>query len=604
MNSNFCLTLSPQRQQLLYQFNAHHKITQQPSYYWFPSPWLHQYRPFIDGLLLATTNDIKANPKSPRSVTFNPKQASKSLAYKKSNGGFLMLELSLALLLSSVAAGLAFWSAHRAELASQAMMQADQLQNIAYAAETLLIEHYQAFQAGQAIIRNGVSIEFGSASGQALAPTLEQLRSMALGLSPGSNFGSYKSLQNASYVTKIERIPAGCESSASGASCNLAGLVCLDQPVQDESILAGSQKREIDGFALGKMMGKIGGNSGISLLGLAHQITGAGGAWTTKNPFPENPAGIICIRFGFGASGFGQFLRVKDNRDPQFQNNLTAQGNISSVNGSLGAGTGQADNHDCRLGEILNSGAFWSRSNSCIKRAWVEGQTGEIGLADNNGKTRAQLLSNGEISSHDASGQIKAGFSYQGLVSMAKADVIVNNQGNAGLRANGESFADSVVIQKSANVGSSCPTNNAMIWGTNQNYLRLLKCENFIWVATGLHQANLGDACNVNGEIGQSPNKVSIICVGNTWQSTTSRMGKFATAATFIAQNASVIKKPACGSGGIAKIIEIPQSINASRLFLNFKAKDNGNSWTTLITDGEGIAINSSALVETGCWYN
>lgn len=520
--------------------------------------------------------------------------------------GFLMLELSLALLISSLAAGLAFWSAHRADMASQAMMQADQLQNIAQAAETLIMEHYQEYQAGQPIIRNGLRLDFGSTPGKALAPTLDQLRGMALGLTAGSNYGSYKSLQNASYLTQIERIPEGCESISSGSSCNISGLVCLDKPVHDLNLSGLNNNLEIDGFGLGKMMGKIGGNAGISLLGSASKITGSGGAWTANNPLNTQPAGIICIRFGFGASAYSQFLRVKDNRDPQFQNNLSALGNITSNNGSIGAGTGTDSNNqqECRLGEIINSGAFFSRSSQCIKRAWIDGNNGEIGLADSKGKSRVILKANGEILSLDEAGQNRAGFTYQGLSSIAKADQIMNNQGNAGLRANGESFANSFVIGSTAIAGASCPTNNAMVWGSTTHHLRLLKCENLIWVASGINQANVGDTCSVNGEIAESATKVSIICVGNFWQTTTSRMGKFSIMATYLAANGSVINKPACGSGGVAKIMNTPQALDGRKLFLNFKAQDNGSTWTTLISDGDGIALGGSALIETGCWYS
>jgi hypothetical protein len=529
-----------------------------------------------------------------------------SLHRKITISGFLMLELSLALLISSLAAGLAFWSAHRADMASQAMMQADQLQNIAQAAETLVMEHYQEYQAGQAIIRNGLRLDFGTEPGKALAPTLDQLRGMALGLTAGSNFGSYKSLQNASYLTQIERIPVGCENTASGSSCNISGLVCLDKPVQDFNPSGMNTNTEIDGFGLGKMMGKIGGNAGISLLGSASKITGSGGAWTANNPLNSQPAGIICIRFGFGASAYGQFLRVKDSRDPQFQNNLTTQGNITSINGSIGAGTGTSPSNqqECRLGEIINSGAFFSRSSQCVKRAWVDGNNGEIGLADNNGKSRILLKANGEVLSLDEAGQNKAGFTYEGLNSIAKADQIINNQANAGLRANGESFANSFVLGKTAIAGTSCPTNNAMVWGTSTHHLRLLKCENWVWVASGTSQANVGDACSVNGEIAESPTKVSIICVGNVWQTTTSRMGKFSIMASYLANHGSVINKPACGSGGVAKIMNTPQTLDSRKLFLNFKARDNGSTWTTLITDGDGLAIAGSTLVETGCWYS
>lgn len=559
---------------------------------------------YVDGNQHHENFGIHLKKTSHQRTTLN--NVSKKSSPKYLMAGFLMLELSLALLISSLAAGLAFWSAHRAEMASQAMLQADQLHNVARAAETLVMEHYHDYQTGQSVVRNGIELQFGSDQGNALSPTLDQLRAMALGLSPGSNYGSYKNLHRASYQTHIERIPAGCEKSSSGASCNITGLVCLDQPVRELSNASNQDNSEIDGFGLGKMIGKIGGDAGISLVGSSSKITGAGGAWSANNPIHNSPAGVICVRIGFGASGFGQFLRVRDQRDPQFQNNLSAQGNISSYAGSIGAGTGKPEDVEleCRLGEILNSGAFWSRSRQCVKRAWIEGHSGEIGLANERGTTRVRLQSNGEISSLNDAGEKKAGFSYEGLNSLLKADELRNNQGNAGLNASGEVFGESVVIGLSAVAGQSCPTNHAMVWGSTQHHLKLLKCENQVWVMSGTTQGIIGQACTTNGEIGESPNKVSIICVGNIWQTTTSRMGNFSTSATYLAKHGSQIQKPACGSGGVPKIKQIPQTIDSRKLYSSFKAQDNGHQWTALMTDAEGQATLASSLIETGCWYD
>ncbi len=129
----------------------------------------------------------------------NPRlHANKGLAALKHQVGYLMLEMSLSLLLGLMAAVLAFWSTHRAELATQAMMQADNLSSVAKAAETLVLEHYDAYQAGLPVTRNGVTLPFGTAPGQALTPTLANLRAMAVGITPGSNFGSFCITFNAS----------------------------------------------------------------------------------------------------------------------------------------------------------------------------------------------------------------------------------------------------------------------------------------------------------------------------------------------------------------------------------------------------------------------
>lgn len=318
-----------------------------------------------------------------------------------------------------------------------------------------------------------------------MTPTLDNLRGMAVGITPGSNFGNYKTLNDASYITSIKREPAGCELTPNGQTCNITGLVCMDRPVQDY----GAPVNETDDFAIGKMVGKIGGDGGTSIAGSAVTITGAGDAWSDPNPFAGTPVGIVCARFGFGSAAFGNFLRVRDTRDPNFQNNVTVAGNIASPAGTVGAGTGNPGSGACRLGEILASGAFWSRSATCVRRAWIDGNAGEAGVADAAGTTRAVLKDNGEILSMDAAGAVKAGFTYTGASSNAVADNLLNNAGNAGLRANGESFANSVIINTAAIPGAGCPTNDAMVWGTGSTSLVLIKCVANIWTATHLMNA-------------------------------------------------------------------------------------------------------------------
>ncbi len=525
----------------------------------------------------------------------------------RKQAGFLMLEASLAMLITLAAAGLAFWSTYRADTASQAMMQADSLANIAHAAETLVMEHYDSYQAGLPVTRNGVTLPCSgvscNASGEALTPTLQNLRDMALGLTVGSDFGSYKSLTNATYITSIQRIPAGCAAAPNpldGRACNITGLVCMDQPIRDFGAAVG----DLDGFGLGKIIGKLGGDGGASIPGSQANITGAGGAWTAANPFVGTPAGIVCARFGFGSAAFGNFLRIRDTRDPNFQNNLTVGGNIAAPTGTVGAGTGN-NGVDCRLGEILTSGAFWSRTATCIKRAWVDGANGEIGVADTTGVTRATLQDTGEILSRDAAGIVKAGFTYAGAESQAKADRVETNAGTAGLRPNGEAFGNSLVINTSAASGGACPTNDAMVWGNGANNLRLLKCVANVWVTTGATVGNVGGACATNGELGETPAKVSIICVGSTWQTTTSRMGSWAVSNQYFVGHGSVVPKPTCGSGSIPKIIAVPKGINTTYVLQNFDVTDNGPSWTTSMW---GAAIGSeiawgTAIAQVGCWY-
>jgi hypothetical protein len=514
--------------------------------------------------------------------------------------GFFIESMVIALLIGAIAAALTYKDKHQSDMAGMAVIQADGLKNVANAAETLVMEHYDSYQGGVPVVRNGVTLAFGTAPGEAMTPTLANLRGMALGLTPGSDFGNYKTLVDATYITRIERIPAGCETSPGGQDCNIRGTVCLDRPVQDFGAPAG----EFDDFGIGIMLSRIGGDSGSSILGSAGTISGSGGAWSVANPFAGAPAGLVCQRFGFGSAAFGRFLRVRDSRNPDFQGALTVNNSINTTNGTIGAGTGNPGPGECRLGEIMNSGQFISRSASCIRRAWVDGANGEIGVADATGTPRAQLRDTGEILSKDSSGTVKAGFTYAGTESQAKADRLETNAGTAGLRPNGETFGNSIVINTDAAPGGACPTNNAMVWGNGANNLKLLKCVANVWQATGTAIGAIGGACTNNGELGETTAKVSIICVGNVWQTTTSRMGKWAVSEQYLVGHGTVVAKPACGSGAIPRIVAIPKLVNATYVLQNFDVVDNGPSWTTNMTGPTAAEIAwALAVAQVGCWY-
>lgn len=481
-----------------------------------------------------------------------------------------------------------------------AMVQADNLNNVAHAAETLILESYVSYQAGLPVTRNGVTLAFGTTSGQALTPTLDNLRSMNVGITPSDNFGNYKTLNTATYITSIQRVPAGCELSPNGHDCNITGMVCMDRPVQNYGAAVG----ETDDFAIGKMIGKIGGDAGTSIVGSQANITGAGNSWTRPNPFAGTPIGIVCVRVGYGATSFLNFLRVSDTRDPNFQNNVTVGGNVATPYGSVGAGTGN-NGADCRLGEILVSGAFWSRSATCIKRAWTDGAAGEVGVADAAGTARAVLNDAGEILSKDASGVVKAGITYTGAESNVKADNLLTNAGTAGMRPTGESFANTVTINTAAAPGGACTTNNAMVWGSGATSLVLLKCVSNVWTVTGMTIGSVGGACPTNGQLGETSTQVSLICQGGSWMVTNSRMGNFVVLEAYLANDGTSIPKPSCGSGGVAKVYEMPQSISSEvSTVANFRATDMGATWTVDIRGGANQSIAGVAIAQVGCFYN
>lgn len=239
--------------------------------------------------------------------------------------GVGVVELSLALIVLSTVIFWGFRTWMQYEDGRRAENQAQVLTQIRDAAETLVFEHYADFQAGLPIERNGVTLDFGEDVGEMLSPTVEQLNAMAVGLHNASPSPYYKSLSNGGYVIRIRREPAGCEATPNGQECNITGLACFDQTLADPR----HPENVVDGRAIGRMLNALGANGGASLDDDGSMIYGFGGAWETDNPVPSQPVGIVCTRFGFGSAGFANFLRVRDTRDPQFQNNVTVGGGVN-----------------------------------------------------------------------------------------------------------------------------------------------------------------------------------------------------------------------------------------------------------------------------------
>lgn len=426
----------------------------------------------------------------------------------------------------------------------------------------------------------------------AYAPTVVEMKALNI---LASTYSTTISRVGGAPLYRIERLPVGCV----GLACDLSYMATTSVPLKNAD---GTVAEGVLTYATRK----IGGMAGYSEFNAPATFTGSGG-WVAANPNGAIP-GIFALYTTYSASGEARFLTMFETRDPQFQNNVTVNGNIIVPTGTIGTGTGNPGGAACRLGEILASGAFWSRSATCIKRAWVDGANGEIGVADAAGNSRASMKDTGEIVSRDAIGNIKAGMTYVNIagvtVSKVSADLVETNAGTAGLRPNGEAFSDTVVINTDAAPGAACPTNKAMVWGTGASSLVMLKCVANIWTATGIARGAVGAACPTNGQIGETSTNVSIICVNNVWQTTTSRMGNWAVSSTVLVGHGAVLAKPACGSGGIPKVIQVPKAINASALFVNFDAQDNGPSWTILMLDGENNPAYSTSIAELGCFYN
>jgi hypothetical protein len=238
-----------------------------------------------------------------------------------SQSGFATMDLMLALLVSSLIALLAFFQSQRATDVSNAQLQADAMLAIRGAAHKLVMQNYAAYQNGLPVTANSVTLAHGTSSGQSLRPTVANLRSMDLGANAALDNGLYKNLNTATYDIQISKSPAGC--TAASATCNVSGLVCLNQPMRSRESAVG----EVDGIGLGAYLNKMGGIGGSSMVGAPGTILGSDGTWSATNPIAGTPAGIICARFGFGSTE-GDYLSKGDPRDPDFKGGVTISGTI------------------------------------------------------------------------------------------------------------------------------------------------------------------------------------------------------------------------------------------------------------------------------------
>lgn len=360
-----------------------------------------------------------------------------------------MISASLALIIMSLITLYIYREKVTQAQADAAQAQADTISAIRTAAEILVFEHYVDYQEGKPIVRHGVTIPWGEGPASALRPTVAQLEKMNVGIEGISDVGSYKSLTRGGYDITINRTPAGCEMSPSGVDCNITGLVCTDRPVAEMNSLPG----EIDSFGIGKMLMRIGGNAGASVLGGTGEIIGTGASWTAANPIAGAPAGIVCARFGFGVAEYWNFLRVRDSRDPQFMNNVTLKGGLhvrSTANVGDSCTTegmalwGQINGNptwlQCQGGQYLpgNGMHYASEGAACTSDASIGLSAASVALVCSKGKWVSQARSGLQSAAYYSHGSTvptpacRAGLTPSAVVAAVSASNIIggNNPGN------------------------------------------------------------------------------------------------------------------------------------------------------------------------------
>lgn len=523
--------------------------------------------------------------------------------------GFGVISALLALVIGSIVAMGTIEGKHAEAQTRSGRLQGDLLNLIKDASNMYAMENYPALQSNLPVSKNGVTLAAGSGVGQSMSPRVEDL--VAMGYLMAGTSAQASLVDGGMYQIRLRREPAACV----GAACNIPGEVFVDRPVWRPG------STEMNGTAVAALMDRVGGDVLVSLNTNPAQLTAMSGA-SVANPVGGSPSGVVGARVGFGASGFGRFVVLNDPRDPNFQGNLTVAGTVTAptiiANTSVGAGTGGAG---CRLGEILSSGEILSRTAACVRRAWLDGANGQIGVADAAGTTRGLMDgSTGEITSRDATGAVRAGFRYVGPTSEAFADQFTLSSGGAGIRRTGEVYGPSASFQSvTANfasvsglalnntvaIGGACVPDAAMGWVMVGGRWTLARCNGGVWdSAGGSVESAVGVACATNGSGAVTAGGEQLICSGGQYVRPADRFGKRIFAESWDVQDGSVVSKPTCVSGSTgAQIFLLAKNEQQASMYVNRYAVDNGGNWSVYFRDGQSNVVSGSFLAKTYCTY-
>jgi hypothetical protein len=499
------------------------------------------------------------------------------------------------------------------------------LDSLRGAANNAIFENMGLIQNGLAISKNGVSVTPVNVDGElAWQPSIAQL--VGMGYLPPGWSTTASTLNGAPYAVAFGRVPAGCVA----AGCNIEGHVVLLGPIR-------SGPTDTDGAIIGPILARLGADSGVSLPTDPTQIKGFGNTWSLSNPVPGQPAGVVAVRVGTASSGYGQFVRVGDTRDPNLMGNLTVAGNTL-----FGNGTTTSEFRSALLLDAMPLSVRDAGGADCVRLR-------PDGVVD--------ILCNGALSAtsgvfRDASGRTTtiagAGLATQGTVSadgglstpamtafaaddpsalVVKAgDLFVRNPAGTSLlrvAANGDVTAGNdlvatavvraqrLTLSTTVNEGDACTPGQVALMASGG----LATCQGTAFRATSRY-ASLGAACGSAGlQAVDTTTSDSLVCRGGYYASqsalTSSRVymagfavhhGDFVSAATALPNGCPATASPTSPQ---ATIFLLPQtdSETAGNPVLNRNAQWTGQGWTISLTDGAGAATTSNVVAEVYCLY-
>jgi hypothetical protein len=499
------------------------------------------------------------------------------------------------------------------------------LDNLRGATNNAIFESMGLVQNGAAIVKNGTTVTPLTIDGELVwQPRIADL--VAMGYLPPGWTATTSLLNNAPYAIEFRRVPAGCVAAA----CNIEGHVVLEGPIRAGPI-------DTDGAVIGPILARIGADSGVSLPTDPTRIVGFGNTWSLSNPVSGQPAGVVAIRVGSGTSGYGQFVRIGDNRDPNLAGDLTVAGNTLFGGGATHSEFLSALQVDAQPVSVRNASGdscVWLRPDGVVDILCSGSLSATSGVfRDSAGHATSiagtGLVTNGSVAADGGlltSAMTAFATEDPNALVVRAGDLFVRNPaGTALLRvaANGDVTAGNDLVATGAvqgqrltltgavNEGDACSAGQVAMMATGG----LATCQGASFRATARY-ASLGAACATSGlQAVDMASADALVCRGGWYASqsglTSSRVymagfavrhGDYVAAASALPDGCPATASPVAPQ---ATIFLLPQtdSETPGNPVLNRNALWTGQGWTVSLTDGTGAATTSNAVAEVYCLY-
>ena len=261
-------------------------------------------------------------------------------------------------------------------------------------------------------------------------------------------------------------------------------------------------------------------------------------------PVGAGPAtyGVCTTR---SAAIYSQFVRIRDDRDPDLQGDLSVVGKVKS--GALASQSLSISNGPTEITSINSSGDLTVKNGAGAP-------TAGISMSDGSGRTYGQVI---KPTSVQVKGNSCAGANQQG-------DIAQDSTGQGLVMCIGGSWKG-ISPQKDAVSGGWCPQNGGVAWNSQD---------------------------------------IALYCSGNQWVTLADRFGKKIFVESYSASNGNWIPKPACTSGTAGSMVILtPKNQSTDAVKLNHFATDYGWAWLIAVVDNLGAPTAGEAIAQTYCIY-